>query len=45
MAKCKRCGYEWIYLGKSEYYACCPRCKSSVKLNKKVDIDFIIDKK
>jgi hypothetical protein len=32
--KCKRCGYEWDYKGKSEWYAPCSRCKTSVNIKK-----------
>ncbi|MFW6121147.1 MAG: DUF1660 family phage protein [Petrotogales bacterium] len=31
--KCQNCGYEWDYNGKSDFYASCPRCKSSVNVN------------
>jgi len=24
--------YTWFYTGDNPFYACCPRCKSSVKL-------------
>jgi len=24
--------YEWIYRGENKLYACCPRCKGSVKI-------------
>jgi len=30
--KCKKCKHIWIYRGASEYYACCPRCHTSVKI-------------
>lgn len=30
--KCKHCGYEWEYTGKSKYYATCPKCLYKVKL-------------
>lgn len=30
--KCQRCGHEWIYKGKSQYYAPCSNCKSSVNI-------------
>jgi len=30
--KCKRCGHEWSYKGKSTYYCSCPNCKTSVKI-------------
>ena len=33
---CGRCGYEWEYGGKSEWYASCPRCRSSVKVGRAV---------
>lgn len=29
---CGRCGHDWEYGGKSEWYASCPRCKSSVRV-------------
>ena len=32
--KCKRCGYIWDYNGKSEWYAPCSRCKTSVNIKK-----------
>ena len=30
--KCTKCGYKWPYKGKSRFYACCPMCKTSIKL-------------
>jgi uncharacterized protein (DUF983 family) len=33
-AKCPKCGYEWIYKGKSKIYVTCPQCQRRVKLNK-----------
>jgi tRNA(Ile2) C34 agmatinyltransferase TiaS len=33
--KCQRCGNEWEYKGKNEYYAPCSKCKTSVSLKKK----------
>ena len=33
--KCKRCEKEWEYKGKSKYYASCPNCKTSVKIELK----------
>ena len=30
--KCRRCGYEWEYKGKSEWYASCSRCKTSINI-------------
>jgi len=30
--KCKKCGYEWEYKGKSEYYTSCPRCRANVRV-------------
>lgn len=32
--KCQRCGNEWEYKGKSEYYAPCSKCKTSVSIKK-----------
>jgi hypothetical protein len=29
------CGYEWVYCGKSELYAHCPKCRSTVTINPK----------
>ena len=34
LIKCKRCGYEWEYKGKSEWYAPCSRCKTSINIKK-----------
>ena len=31
----KKCEYEWDYNGKAKFYACCPRCKGSVKIVRK----------
>jgi hypothetical protein len=30
--KCKRCGYEWDYKGKSEFYCTCPKCLGKVRV-------------
>jgi len=32
--KCKRkgCEHEWEYKGNSRFYACCPKCKSSIRI-------------
>lgn len=32
LLKCKKCGREWDYQGKSDYYATCPNCKTSVNI-------------
>jgi formylmethanofuran dehydrogenase subunit E len=37
LLKCHRCGYEWNYQGRSEWYACCPRCKTNVKIGGKAE--------
>ena len=29
---CKRCSYKWDYKGKRTLYACCPNCKTTVKI-------------
>lgn len=34
--KCKRCGNEWNYQGKSEWYAPCSRCKTSINIKKQI---------
>lgn len=31
---CGSCGYSWIYRGQSMFYSSCPRCHSSVRVNK-----------
>ena len=31
---CRNCNYAWVYEGKSEYYATCPRCLRKVKVIK-----------
>ena len=31
--KCRKCGYEWEYTGKSEHYARCPSCRRQVILD------------
>jgi len=32
--KCKRkaCQHVWDYKGDSKFYACCPKCKSSIRI-------------
>lgn len=34
--KCGRtdCGYEWEYSGNSEWYASCPKCRTTVNVRK-----------
>ncbi|MCD6571810.1 MAG: hypothetical protein J7K62_00885 [Thermoplasmata archaeon] len=32
--RCPRCGHEWIYRGKSKYYATCPNCLNKVNVRK-----------
>ena len=34
---CQNCEYVWVYEGKSEYYATCPRCLRKVKILKEVE--------
>jgi len=36
--KCKRCEHEWEYKGKSEWYVCCPTCKTSIRIKKENSI-------
>jgi len=31
---CPKCGYDWEYKGKSNFYISCPRCRSNINLNK-----------
>ena len=31
---CNKCGHEWNYKGKRQFYACCPNCHSSVRISK-----------
>ncbi len=30
----KKCEYQWDYNGKNPFYACCPRCRSSINIEK-----------
>ena len=32
--KCPKCGYEWEYKGKSDFYISCPRCRLNINLQK-----------
>jgi len=32
--KCKRCGYSWEYNGNSEWYASCPKCRTTINVRK-----------
>jgi len=34
--KCHRCGYNWTYRGQSDWYAVCPRCRTTVSIKKQV---------
>jgi len=34
VVKCKRCGYEWEYTGKSDWYISCSRCKTTINIRK-----------
>ena len=36
LLKCKRCGNEWIYKGKSLFYAPCSICKTSINIKNNV---------
>jgi lipopolysaccharide biosynthesis regulator YciM len=29
------CGYQWVYAGKSEFFASCPHCRSTVTIQPK----------
>jgi hypothetical protein len=29
------CGYLWVYCGKGEFFASCPRCRSTVTIHPK----------
>ena len=31
--RCGRCGARWEYRGRAEVYACCPQCRSKVKID------------
>ena len=35
LLQCTRCGYEWEYKGKSEWYVSCPRCRTTVRIGSK----------
>lgn len=44
MLRCGRCGHEWEYRGKSEWYASCPRCKSSVRVSGRApDLNAVVE--
>jgi len=30
---CPYCGYKWQYKGRDKHYACCPKCKSKVRIH------------
>jgi ribosomal protein S27E len=30
--KCRRCGHEWNYKGKSLWYICCPTCMNKIRI-------------
>ena len=32
--KCPKCGHEWVYKGKSEWYTYCAMCRSLVSIKK-----------
>jgi len=32
--RCYKCGYRWLYKGKSKYYLTCPRCYTKLSLKK-----------
>lgn len=32
---CQHCKYEWNYKGEAAYWACCPRCRYSVRVPRK----------
>ena len=32
IVKCKKCGHEWNYNGKSKYYATCSMCMLKTKI-------------
>jgi len=41
---CGRCGYEWEYRGKSEWYASCPRCRTSVRVGRVApDLNVVVE--
>ena len=37
--KCGHCKHDWVYKGKSKYYATCPHCMYKVKIKNEVDKD------
>lgn len=46
--KCAHCLYEWNYLGKSDYYCSCPRCRKNISVRKekeKLSQNVKIDKR
>ncbi len=32
---CHRCGHTWIYTGQSKFFCSCPKCRTSITINKK----------
>ena len=39
--ECKRCGYKWEYNGASEWYASCPKCRTTVNVRKQKEEDNV----
>ncbi|HMA05851.1 MAG TPA: hypothetical protein VKO45_07990 [Methanomicrobiales archaeon] len=35
LLQCQRCGYQWDYKGNADWYTSCPRCKTSVKVQRR----------
>jgi predicted nucleic-acid-binding Zn-ribbon protein len=31
---CKKCGYEWTYSGKNQFFATCPYCRHQINIEK-----------
>jgi hypothetical protein len=34
--ECRRCGHEWEYKGNNHYVCCCPHCRTSIMIHKKI---------
>ncbi|MDI6884554.1 MAG: nucleotidyltransferase family protein [Hadesarchaea archaeon] len=44
LLRCGRCGYEWDYGGKSEWYASCPRCRTTVRVGERApDMKAVVE--
>ena len=33
--QCHRCGYKWLYTGKSQHFISCSKCRTTITINPK----------